>query len=193
SGLEHGLDLELDGHLVADDDAAALDGGVPADAEVAPADLRSGGEAGPGAAVGVGPEPVQLQRQRDVPGHALEGELAVHDVVVAVPAHAGRAVGHRGVVLDVEEVGRPDVRVALLLAGHDRVQRDLGGHRGAQRVRAGDDLTGEGGEPPPDLADHHVPDGEADLRVHRVDRPGARGIARYGGPGFGIGHDSPSP
>src|SRR5262249_59489388 len=128
---------------------AALDGGVPVDAEVAPVDLRGGGEAAPGAAVGVGPEPVQLQRERDVPGHALEGELAVHDVAVAVRAYAGRAVGHRGVVLDVEEVGRADVRVTLLLAGDDRVQCDLGGHRGVQRVRAGGGLPREGGGPPP--------------------------------------------
>src|SRR5262249_53501690 len=126
---------------------------------------------------------------RDVLGHALEGELAVHDVVVAILAYAGGAVGHRGVLLDVEEVGRPDVRVALLLAGHDRVQRDLGGHRGGQGVPAGDALTGEGGRPPPDLADHHVADGETDLRVHRVDGPGACGVARDGGPGVGSGHD----
>ncbi len=72
------------------------------------------------------------------------------------------------------------MRVTLLVAGDDRGEVNLRGHRGSQRVLARDQLSGEGVEPAADLADHHVPDGETDLRVHRVDVPGAGDVAGDG-------------
>ena len=44
--------------------------------------------------------------------------------MVAVVAHPGRRKAADGIVLGVEEVGRLDVRVALLVAGVDRVDSD---------------------------------------------------------------------
>src|SRR5207237_1138234 len=79
-----------------------------------------GGEAGAGAGGGVGGERVgaeaaDLQLQRDGTGDSFEGEVAVDDVVVAVTADAGGAVRHGGVLVDLEEVRRADVVVALLV------------------------------------------------------------------------------
>ena len=82
-----------------------------------------------------------------------------------------------GVVVDVEEVGRADVGVALLLAGVDRGEVDGRGHAGLDGVLGGDDLAGELAEVAADLADHHVADREADRRVDRIDGPGAGDVA----------------
>src|SRR3954468_14477929 len=82
SGLaKNGLDLELDGDLVTDDDAAAVHRHLDVDAEVVAVDLGLGREAGAVAAVGVGAEAVRLERQRDRPGDALEGQLPVDEPV----------------------------------------------------------------------------------------------------------------
>src|SRR5215467_10268919 len=73
----------------------------------------------PGAAVRVGPEPVQLEDQRHPSGDALERELTVENVVPVLEPGAGRPVRHRGVDLDLEEVGGPEVLVTLVVAGRD--------------------------------------------------------------------------
>src|SRR5262245_1952326 len=86
SGLQNGLDLQVDGDLVGDHHAAVLHGGVPVDPEVLPVDVRRGCETGPGAAVGVLPEAVDLQLQRNAAGHTLERQLAVDDEVSTVAA-----------------------------------------------------------------------------------------------------------
>src|SRR5580704_8315365 len=99
SGLEYGLDLQVDGDLVGYHRAAVLHRGAEVHVEVTPVDLRGPGEACPGAAEGVRAEAVELELERHLLGHALEGELAVHDEVAAVGANARRAVGHRGVRL----------------------------------------------------------------------------------------------
>src|SRR6478609_11381872 len=75
-GAEHGLDLELDGDLVADDDAAAVHRHVDVDAEGLAGDLGLGREAGARAAVGVRTEAVELQLEGDGLGDALDGEVA---------------------------------------------------------------------------------------------------------------------
>src|SRR3954465_797799 len=76
-GAEHGLDLELDGDLVADDDAAAVHRHVDVDAVGLAGDLGLGGEACARAAVGVRTEAVELQLQGDRLGDALDREVAL--------------------------------------------------------------------------------------------------------------------
>src|SRR5215469_8434498 len=191
SGGQDGLDLQVKRDLVAHDDPAVLHGGAEVDVEVTPVDLTAGTEPGPGAAEGVRPEAVELEDQRHVLGDALERELAVEDVVAIRKPGPGRAVGHRRVGLDLEEVGGPDVLVALVLAGADRLQVDHRGRRGLERVVTGHDLAGEVRELAADLADHHVPDREADLGVHRVDGPGAGDVAGDRGLGGGGSHGGP--
>src|SRR5580700_689866 len=87
--VEDALDLDADRDLLADDDAAAGDRAVVADAEVVPVDLAGGGEARPRAAVGVRAEAVDLKLQRDRPGRAMDGEVAVQQEIVSVGAHTG--------------------------------------------------------------------------------------------------------
>src|SRR5712691_12445189 len=93
--LEDGLDLEADRHLVADRDATAIHRDADVDAEVAPADLRGRGEAGPLPAPRVRAEPVHLAGQRHLPGDAVQRQLTVNDPAVVGPANAGGAVAHR--------------------------------------------------------------------------------------------------
>ena len=52
-------------------------------AEVLAIDLRRGGEAGPGAAIGVFREAVEVERQVHGPGHAVEREVALDNVPIA--------------------------------------------------------------------------------------------------------------
>src|SRR3954468_8235154 len=176
-GAQHGLDLELDGDLVTDDDAAAVHRHVDVHAELLAGDVGLAGEAGAGAAVGVRTEPVELQVQHDGLGDALDGQVALDLPVLTVVAHRGRAEGHHRVVADVEEVRGLDVRVPLLLPGVDRVHVDGGVHGRGGRVGGGHDLAGELTEVAADLADHHVPDGEADGGVCGVDVPRADDVA----------------
>src|SRR5579862_9984678 len=90
---EDSLDLEADGHLVADHDAATLEGHVELDAEVLPADLARGAEPGAGPHRRLD-EPVQLEVERHGPGDAVQRELTVEDIVVTAGAQPGGAVGH---------------------------------------------------------------------------------------------------
>ena len=55
--------------------------------------------------------------------------------VVAVGTHTRRCKGCRRMVLDIEEVGGLQVGVALLVAGVDRIDRDLRRHCGSAVVR----------------------------------------------------------
>src|SRR3954468_2734185 len=189
-GAEHGLDLELDGDLVADDDAAAVHRHVDVHAELLAGDLGLAGEAGARAAVGVRPEAVQLEVELDGLGDALDGQVALDLPVLTVVADAGRAEGHDGVVADVEEVSGLDVRVPLLLTGVDRVHVDGGGHGRLRRVGGGHDLAGELAEVAADLAHHHVADREAHRRVGGVDVPRADDVAGDLG-GGAAGHGDP--
>src|ERR1017187_3273210 len=108
-----GLDLDLD--LVADHDAARHRR-VEGDPELAPVDLPAGRETGPGAAEGIRAEPVDLEREGDRAGHPADGQLTIEDEVVAILADAGGVVGHLRVGGGVEEVRRPEVVVACLIA-----------------------------------------------------------------------------
>src|SRR5580704_11783082 len=175
--VQHALDLEGDRDLLADGDAAAGDRAVVADAEVVPVDLAAGGEARPRAAVGVRAEAVDLKLQRDRPGGAADGEVAVEQEIVAVGAHTGGVKGQRGMRLDLEEVRAPDVVVPIRLTGVHRAQVDGSVDARLQRVLGGDDGPFELVEAAADFAHHHVPDDEGHLRVHGVYGPGPGDVA----------------
>src|SRR5205823_9926563 len=74
-GLDRG-DLELQGHLVADQDAAGLERGVPGDAVVLAVDGDRALEADPQVAERVLGRALEAERDRDRVGHALDGEVA---------------------------------------------------------------------------------------------------------------------
>src|SRR6185437_11601537 len=88
-GLEHSLDLKVEVDLVGDYDAAALDGRIPGHAEVCPVDLAGRGKTCPCAAVSVWPETVEFHLQRHAAGNALQSQLPVKHVAVAVGAQSG--------------------------------------------------------------------------------------------------------
>src|SRR5437660_1770027 len=80
--------------------------------------------------------------------------------------------------------------VALLVAGVDRGGVDDRLDAGLGGILGGGDGPAEGAEAAADLADHHVPGGEADLAVDGVDLPGAGRDRRGAGLGRGGGVDS---
>src|SRR6266851_8971950 len=81
--LKDGFDLETDLDFVADHGTAAVHGQVGDDAEVLAIDLRRGGEAGPGAAIRIFREAVEVERQVHTLRHAVEREVAFDNVPVA--------------------------------------------------------------------------------------------------------------
>ena len=115
-----GRDVERDLDLVADEDAAGLERGVPGQAVVLARDLERGLEAGARVAERVGRGAGELGGELDVAGHAVDGEVADDDVVVAVRADARRGEGPDRLLLGVPEVGALEVPVAVLVAGVDR-------------------------------------------------------------------------
>src|SRR6516162_9050184 len=80
---QHRLALDLDRDLLADHDPAGY-GRVEVDAEVGPVDLRGRGEPGAGSSVRVRAEAADLDVERDRLGHAPDGQVARHLVLVAV-------------------------------------------------------------------------------------------------------------
>src|SRR5262249_30795684 len=92
--------------------------------------------------------------------------------------------GGRGGALEVEEVSRTEVRVAVLVAGVDRSEVDGCLHLGLQGIGGDLDRTRVVAESASDLRDHHVTHDEADGGVHGIDVP------RAGGESGEIGHGS---
>src|SRR5512146_1500144 len=135
SGPQDALDLEVDGDVLADRDAAghAGDRAVERYAEVHAVDVADRGEAHAGAAVRVGTETADLKVEGDGLGDALQRQVALEHEALLGRLDAGGDEGHRRVLLHLEEVGAADVSVALLLAGVDRGQ-----------VNRGRDTRGEG-------------------------------------------------
>src|SRR3954465_10581190 len=79
SGLADGLALDLNLDLLADHDAARLDGHVPGQAPVLTVDLGGRAETEDILAVRADRRAVELDDQLDRLGHILDGELTVED------------------------------------------------------------------------------------------------------------------
>src|SRR6266567_9449210 len=75
SGVLDRGDLELEGDLVADQDAAALERGVPGDPVVLAVDRHRALEPDPLVAERVLRSALELERDRDRVGHALDGQV----------------------------------------------------------------------------------------------------------------------
>ncbi len=76
--------LDCDVDAVADHDSAALQGNVEPHAEIASVKRSRRGESGSLIAVRVGPEPVDLDPQRNLPGDPVRGQFTVEDELFAV-------------------------------------------------------------------------------------------------------------
>src|SRR6195952_4384977 len=168
--LEHGLHGEVDVHLVADEDPAAVERDVEVHAEVLAVDDAVGLEAETLAAPRVLADAQELDLELDGLGDALEGEVADDGGAV----EGGRGEAHLAELLHVEEVSGAQVAVALLVAGVDRVQVHGRVGAGVLERLTGRELALELSELSGDLA-HQVANREPDLGVAGVDGPGAGG------------------
>src|SRR6266511_2356430 len=130
--------------------------------------------------LGLGEDGLDLDEDLDLVADdhtaAVHGDVGGDAEVLAV-ADAGGAVGHGGVGVGLEEVGRAQVVVALGVVGVDGAEVDGGGDGGVEWVGCQAQLAFEAGEVAADLADHHVADGEGDVGVDGVDRPGSGDVA----------------
>ena len=161
-------------------------------AEVIPLDGRRGAEAHAVVAVGVLDDTLEHGVERDAFGDAPDREIAIHvplGGVDRVDRRAGEGPGR--MVLDIEEVVRPQVVVAVLVMGVHACGLNGYRHRGVGRVLGDVQRTFEVCEPATDLGHGHVPHGESEPSVAHVDGVGADGRifgSVNGSAGSGICH-----
>jgi hypothetical protein len=185
--LFDGLDLNFQLDLIADQDAAAFEGGVPVQAEVTSVELRLAGEAGDGLSVGRDADAVEGHVERNFAGLIADGQVADELELVAGALNTGALEGDRRELLDVEEVGRTQVSITPVVGGVDagRIDLDLNGRQSGV-LAVVKDGTGDAGKAALDGRDHHVADAELDQAVGGIDLPG--GMGQDGGGGGG-GHE----
>src|SRR5215212_4537502 len=120
SGVLDRGDLELEDDLVADEDAAGLERGVPGDAVVLAADRDRALEADALVAERVLSGALELEGHRDPVRHVLDGQVAgdLEGGLVDL-ADVGGDEGDLRVLLEGEEVVGAQVLVALGVAGVD--------------------------------------------------------------------------
>src|SRR5438309_2004483 len=119
-GLLDRFDLELEARLLAHQDAAGLDGHVPGEPEVLAIDLGAGREAGPPVAHRIGCPAVVLDLEADSARDAVDRQITVYEEVSGRFPFDPRALERDlRIALDVEEVGRTQVLVALLVPALD--------------------------------------------------------------------------
>src|SRR5205085_8285541 len=112
---EHRLRLDLQIDFLAHEEAAGLQGDVPRDAPVLTINLGAGGEADPEAAPRIDARALVLGVQDHGARDVTDGEIAGDPKLVAAdPLHLRGPERDRGVRLDLEEVGRTEVRVSLI-------------------------------------------------------------------------------
>src|SRR3954447_23188855 len=115
------LELDDQRHVVREREAALRERGVPVEAELRAIDHRLEVDADLGRAgdvlVRADERAAALNRVRV----ALDRQLAVDHQLVALDAHVARLVAELGVVLDVEEVRRLEMRGEVLVLDHDRI------------------------------------------------------------------------
>src|SRR5688500_17640098 len=76
SSRAHGLHLDLDLDIVADEDSTGLERGIPRQAEIASVDLRLSAEAHALAAPRITAPPLERRIQHDFARHVANGEVA---------------------------------------------------------------------------------------------------------------------
>src|ERR1039457_2158553 len=168
---ELAVDLELD--LLADQESTATEGNVPGEAPVTAVDGSGERAADLGVAERVDDRAAVLVIEGDLFGHAFDGQVAGHLVVVAVTLdRLEREHDFRG-VLDIQEVGALQVAVALLRAGRDaRGLNGDGAASGRRVVRVVQfQVSGDLAEAATNGRDAKVLRAEGDRRVMRVKTP----------------------
>src|SRR5690606_5456561 len=120
SGLLDGLDVQVDGDVLADQDAAGFQHGVPLEIEIFTVDPGGGldGDAlvAPGILAGTFDTGLERNLAGDAPDRQVADDL---QFTAAQRAHLTAAVGEGRVIGRVEEIGRTQVIVPILHAGVD--------------------------------------------------------------------------
>src|SRR6185312_646332 len=169
-----GLQLEVDLDLLADEETAGLQRLVPLGAELLALDGHPAVEGELGLPPGILGLPQPLDGDGDRLRDVTDREVAGHGQLVAARRRdLGALEGELGKLLGIEEVGRLEVAVALLVVGRDArgVDRHLDARlRPVLFIQRQRSLPLE--EPPAHLGDHHVANGEGDVGVGLVDLPG---------------------
>src|SRR5580704_18061859 len=125
SGL-HELNLERDGNLVANEDAAGLQRGVPRQAKVFTVDLCAGREPHAGFSPRIfARRGWSFNVEYHVAGDAVDGQVARHSQFpVADSVYARRWEGQRRKLLHVEKVGALEMCIPLGITSVDRSRVD---------------------------------------------------------------------
>src|SRR5690606_29883060 len=172
AGLLGELGVDGHDHVVAHQKAARLQDGVPLQAEVLAVYLAFGGEGRLLVAPRIGGHAQHSGVQLYFLGHAPDGQIALHLVlVVAVLDNLLALKGDLGELVYFEEVGGAQVVVPVLDVGIYGCGLDGGLDAGRGQVL---DIAGDGGvklpEAPPDLG-NKMADRELDLGMGWIDRP----------------------
>src|SRR5215213_9701435 len=109
----------------------------------------------------------------------------MYDAAGLMPVDRSAAEGGGGELLDVEQLGKLHVRVAVDAAGFDACHVDGDVERGVVEPRGDDESAGDVGEPAANLGDHELAADERHFGVTGVDLPDA-------GRGHDVSVDGPS-
>jgi uncharacterized protein YidB (DUF937 family) len=114
---QHRFDLDRDRDRVAQcESVGAGDRSVEGDAKIVTVDLGGRTEASAGSPKGIGNEAIRLNLQGGGLGNAVDSHLAIDQVVAVNGSDSGEAEGDSGEVVGVQESGRLDVGIAVLIA-----------------------------------------------------------------------------
>src|SRR3954470_5257603 len=159
-----GLHLELDVDAIPDEDATCLEQLGPVQAEVLSIEGGRRDESGALVAPRVLRAAAVLDVEDDLPSDIADGEVARHAVALAGHLLDSRAANlHLREALDLEEIRRAEMRIALGHAGVDASDIDgrFDGRLGEVAV-VQDQVAAEAAEAASNFRDHHVPDRKAD-------------------------------
>src|SRR6476661_8134232 len=199
--VEDGFEFDLDSDVLGDQHAAGFKGDVPGDVEVFAVDRGACREDAAVAAPGVAYVALEGDREGDLPGHSVDGEVAVDGAVGSAPVDRVAAERGGGEPRDVEELWGLDVFVACDAAGLDAGHVDGDVDVGVGEAIGDGDRAGHVGEPSADLGDHEVAADESEVGVSWVDVPSTGGrqdvpvnaAGRRGNlAGGGVGHGESS-
>src|SRR5246127_1997234 len=115
----HELDIEGDGDLVPNQNAAGLEGGIPGQAEVLPVDLCARRDRNPSVAPGIFRGwSWPFNRKADLVGNATDGQITFHrQFSLAHDVDARRLEVQGRELLHMKEIGALEVSIALVIAG----------------------------------------------------------------------------
>jgi len=169
------LDVQMDLDFVSDDQTAIIERLVPNHAEVLAIQCSVGGESGSGIAPGILGDAIERPDERDLFGHAAQGEVADDLIGLSLFLIVLHLVGDRRKLFDVQEVRIAKMGIAFFVIRVD----GLGIDRGFDRfeglgVRIHLDETTIVHEPPRCFGDDHVGHTKLNDRVIRIDVPTSR-------------------